>query len=120
MPNQTGEALWREASYLEDAGKFELCVEKYEAAVREGSVEAMINLGNIYDDKIVPRQPQDAVRLYERAILLGSYVAAWNLAKHYENLGDERSAIKYMKDAANLGSVDAQDWLTSRSPSSQS
>ena len=115
MDRQLAASLWRDASDLEDAGMLEAAIEKYELAVQEGSVDAMINLGNIYDDKLNPPKPEAAVVLYQRAIAGGSALAAWNLGKHYENAGKQEAAFKWMVVASKLGEEDAQAWIEANS-----
>jgi TPR repeat protein len=111
MADDPGFAIWQEGSNFEDRGLLDKAIEKYKIAVRMGSVEAMINLANIFDDKMEPPDAGAAVNLYKRATELGSEVAAWNLAKHYENLGQDKLTRDWMIIAAELGDEDARIWL---------
>lgn len=99
--------IWARASNLEDNGRIDEAISLYEKAIAAGSTEALVNLGNIYDDKIDPPQPEKAVRLYEIAVERGNSVAAWNLYKHYMNSGYGQMADHWLKAAARLGDEDA-------------
>lgn len=108
---ETADRKWAQGCALEDEGKIGEAIEVYRIAVRMGSEEAMSNLGNLLDDKIVPPRPREAVYWYKRALKRGLPSAAWNLAMHYKILGKRRWYIYWLQVAAKLGDSDAVDAL---------
>lgn len=106
MENQANE-LWNRASDLEDSGKLDEAIKLYEMAASAGSVDAMVNLANILDDKLNPAKPDEAVDLYKRAVQHGSSTAAWNLHRHYFRIGHKDHSDYWLRIAAELGDEDA-------------
>lgn len=101
------EKLWREACNLDEQGKLKEATRVYELAVAAGSADAMVNLAVIYEDRTSPPKSQEAVSLNERAAAAGHSIAAWNLHRHYEMLGQRAESDHWLKMAANLGDDDA-------------
>jgi len=104
---KTANELWADACQLEENGKLDEAIKAYESAVAAGSVEAMISLANIYDDQLTPPKSEEATLLYAKAAALGNSLGAWNLYRHFLNLGDNANARIWLKTAAKLGDEDA-------------
>lgn len=114
MEDLEGEQLWRSASALEDKGRLNEAIALYKKAIIKKNINSMINLANIYDDKIKPSRPHEAVLLYKKAARWGSSVAAWNLYKHFSNIFDKRKSKYWLDRAASLGDEDAISILKKR------
>ena len=59
------------------------------------------------DDQIKPARSKEAVYWYKRAIRLGNYLGARNLAVHYKNLGQKRWQSHWLTVAARMGDPEA-------------
>ncbi|TXC73383.1 hypothetical protein FSZ31_01075 [Sphingorhabdus soli] len=82
--------LFAKACEAEENGNIYKAIEIYQILSRPGFTPAVINLGNLYDDKLSPPNPNMAVALYKKAVKLGDAVAAYSLAIHYRNFGSKR------------------------------
>jgi TPR repeat protein len=94
--------------YLAEKGQIALAIRTYKKAAEMGDEIAMSNLGNLLDDKIRPSKPKEAVYWYKRAVRRGHWVAAWNLAVHYKNLGKRRWQVHWLRVAQRLGDPEAR------------
>lgn len=99
--------LFVEAFSAEEEGQLETAVLLYARSASLGSSSAMINLGNLYDDILDPRDPMQAVKYYEDAVRFGNPDGASCLAAHYKNLEDHRLYQHWLKRAADMGDEDA-------------
>lgn len=94
---------------LEAQGKSELAFEFYLRAAKNGSVEAQVNLANLYDEgKGCKKNSERAVYWYKRAIKFGSPEAAYNLGVHYRQCAKPRWARYWFERAAMMGDEDAR------------
>jgi TPR repeat protein len=107
-----GLEIFTAASEAEDLGDNDKAIRLYRLAARLGFSPALINLGNWYDDKAIPRAPKEAVKLYKRAVSLGDEVAAYSLAIHYRNLKNKRWYLYWLKRSAQMGYEEAVIELT--------
>jgi TPR repeat protein len=106
------ERAWVQGCALEDQEKFEDAAAEYLIAAELGHAFAQSNLGNLFDDKLTPRNSEKAVYWYEKSVQAGNHIGAWNLAMHYRNDGDEELGLHWMKIAANMGHEDAQQIMS--------
>lgn len=111
MAKKDALGVFSEAFHAQEAGDLETAIRLYKKASRMGFVSAQTNLGNLYDDVLVPSQPRKAVETYRRAVRRGSEVGAWCLAVHYRNLGERRWYRYWLARAAAMGDEDAIDEL---------
>ena len=88
---------------FEGRGEVDRAVSAFRLAARHGNVDAMINLANLYDLKFDPPRSTLAEKLYQEAIVRGSGLAAYNLAQHYSDLGDQKNYKKYAGIARRMG-----------------
>lgn len=95
-----------EASGVEDKGQIEEAIKLYEEAVSLGFTPAMTNLGNIYDDKVNPSNPEKAEVLYLKAASLGDAVGTHCLAVHYGAVGHYDQYKIWVKRAREMGYED--------------
>jgi TPR repeat protein len=100
--------LYLEAWEREDEGEPGLAIALFARAALLGHVDAMTNLANLYADRVSPPKLDAAVALYKRAIELGSAMAAWNLAMHYQIYDDLEMRNHWIRIAAEMGDGDAQ------------
>lgn len=96
-------AKFTEASYMEDNGNLLLAIELYKESASLNFTPAYTNLGNIFDDKIEPRDPEKAIFCYMKAVNLGDALGAYCLAMHYRNLGDHKSEKHWSEVASDMG-----------------
>ena len=101
-------AVFSEAFYAQEEGDLDRAIELYKQASRMGFTPAQTNLGNIYDDVLIPAQPHKAVEMYRRAVRLGDRAGAWCLAVHYRNLHRGRWYRYWLRKAAEMGEEDAK------------
>ncbi len=99
-------AIFTEASNKEDEGDLKSAIHLYQQAIGMQFTPAYTNLGNIYDDKMLPSDPARAVELYEKAVALGDAVGAYCLAIHYRNLGDVEQEQHWRRRATDMGYSD--------------
>ncbi len=104
-------SLWVEACDLEEAGDTSEAMRLYAMAASTGYTPAQVNLGNLLDDKAVPRRPAEAIYWYKRAVKGGEPRAAWNLAMHHRRLGSRRWYVHWLTVAATMGEEDARSAL---------
>jgi TPR repeat protein len=76
-------------------------------AARHGNVDALVNLATLYDTEPSLKNNSVAVKLYLKAIENGSSLAAYNLAGHYFDVGDQEKYLKYLMLAAKMGCAQA-------------
>ena len=94
---------------LEEKGEYRQAFKLYLMAAKHGSVEAQVNLANLYDDgRGCRRNLQKAIYWYKKAIMLGSSEAAYNLGVHYLHLSNKRWAKYWLMRASDLGDEDAR------------
>ena len=72
-----------------------------------GESDAMINLANLLDDHITPRNPLRAIHWYIAAFRAGDASGAWCLAMHYIPRQNHRWYRFWMAKAAEMGEEDA-------------
>ncbi len=101
-------ALWAEACDLEEAGDITEAMRLYLMSASTGYTPAQLNLGNLLDDRAVPRRPTEAVYWYKRAVKGGEPRGAWNLAMHHRRLGSRRWYLHWLRVAAAMGEQDAR------------
>lgn len=99
---------------MDDQGKLDEAILKYQLAAAAGSTDAMVNLAAIYEDRTSPPKSQEAISLNERAAAAGNRLAAWNLHRTYEMQGREAESHRWLKVAADLGDEDAVALLCQR------
>lgn len=100
-------AVFTQAFDAQEKGDVETAIRLYKRASRMGSTSAQLNLGNIYDDVLIPAQPLKAVQMYRKAVKLGDPGGAWNLAIYYKKLGKKRWHRYWLRRAASMGEEDA-------------
>lgn len=105
------EEAWQHGLSLYEAGDYAGATAAYEFAAKRNHSCAQVNLATLLDDNTFPADPQGAVYWYSQAADNGESAAAYNLAIHYEKLGDASSAKNWMKRAAEMGDSDALEWL---------
>ncbi|WP_129781561.1 tetratricopeptide repeat protein [Peristeroidobacter soli] len=97
---------------FEQQRRFKLAHDSYLIAAKAGSIEAQVNLANLYDEgKGCKRDITAAIHWYKRAVKSGSAEAAYNLGVHYQRRGVARWAGHWFKRAAELGDGDAKKEL---------
>ena len=96
---------------FEESGEIEKSIEAFTIAAKLGSIDALSKLGTIMDDVLKPPQPKQAVYWYKRAVRAGSSSCAWNLAMHYNGLGDRRWYLYWLRVAARMREADAIEEL---------
>ncbi|UPG89985.1 sel1 repeat family protein [Luteibacter aegosomaticola] len=116
MRDEKGEELgWKlleEACELFEAGERSRSIELFHQAADLGSLEAQVNLGNIYDDGDgVTADFEKARKLYLRAIGRGSPEGAYNLGISYRNRGNWRWARYWLGVAKSRGDECADEEL---------
>ncbi len=108
----TDNIAWVELEHacdLEDEGRFEEALQCYLRSAKNGSVEAQVNLANLFGEgRGCPENSERAVYWYKRAIKSGSPEAAYNLGVHYRRQGKQRWARYWLGRAAELGDEDAR------------
>lgn len=102
------EAHWKKGCEAEDAGDIKKAVRLYRAGAKLGNTAAQSNLGNLLDDYVHPPKPAEAVYWYKRAVRLGCYTAASNLAVHYRNNGKARWYRHWLSVAAKMGDEESE------------
>jgi TPR repeat protein len=111
MNNKQEEDAWsafRRAYELFEAGKLSVARVAYEKAASLGSIPALVNLANYYDDGAFGRHNRKrALVLYKKAVSLGSPEAAYALACLYRGEHKQRWQEHWLKRAAALGDTDA-------------
>lgn len=93
----------RAVSDLNHGGRVQDAIRAFKMAARHGSIDARVNLANIYDLKCDPPRRALARKLYKSAVASGSGLAAYNLANHYSDIGDDRRHKEYMAIARKIG-----------------
>lgn len=97
---------------FEERRQFKSAHKSYSSAAKAGSVEAQVNLANLYDQgKGCKQDFAKAVHWYKRAVDSGSAEAAHNLGTHYQRRGVMRWARHWFERAAALGDADAKEEL---------
>lgn len=91
----------------------------FDAAARQGHVNAQFNLGNAYKrGRGVPQSEEQAVVWWQQAADLGSPNAQFNLAiQYYQGLGIEKNwdkAVEYFNKAARNGHVKARELIDNK------
>jgi TPR repeat protein len=105
---QKGRDALEEACDLYEQGDFKNALAKFREAAVQGSLQAQINLGNMFDaGEGVEKNFAAAVRCYKVASKKGSAEAAFNLAVSYRNRGQIRWARFWFQRASELGDADA-------------
>ena len=94
--------LLRQAFDAWDRGHLDTAVHLYERLARLGNSDAMINLANMLDDCVQPRDPLGAIFWYMRGFRYGHQSAAWNLAMHYIPRRNHRWFRFWMVKAAEM------------------
>ena len=101
-----------EACELFESGNRSKAAKLFFKAAVGGSLEAQVNLGNIYGDGDGVTRSFDTARYwYKRAAARGSAEGAYNLAASYLNLHDARWAAHWFCVAKTLGHPDAHEQL---------
>ena len=103
------EEAYQQGLKLEESGRFAEAAQRYLLAASQGHDGAQLNLGNIFDDRLVPSRPVEARKWYRRAAMSGYAPAAWNLALHYRKTGKVGLYHRWLKKAAALGDEDAAE-----------
>jgi TPR repeat protein len=106
------EEAWERGLSLYEAGDYPGAIAAYEFAARRNHSCAQVNLGTLLDDNACPPDPEGAVYWYRKAVDNGESAAAYNLAIHYEKLGNPDLAMEWMKQAAAMGDSDAVEKLS--------
>lgn len=109
MAKPTARAELEHGCDLEEQGQFKLALQFYLKAAKYGSVEAQVNLANLYDEgKGCQKNSERAVYWYKRAVESGSPEAAYNLGVHYRQHGKPRRAKYWLERAVEMGDEDAR------------
>lgn len=75
---------------------YNLAYEWYKKSADLGNINGIIGLADYFDTEIDGvRQTEKAIRLYKKAIDLGSSIAAFNLATVYRDKGNYKKAFDY-------------------------
>lgn len=117
-PEDDAEALGRAASDADERGDYQRAIELFKKASRIGKSDSWhLNLGTLYDDKLVPPSPKRAVYYWKLAAKTHP-AAAYNLAVHYFWQGNERWRLFWLNRAIELGDKDAvqdfEEWKATR------
>ena len=105
--------LLESACNLFELGDHKKAIKVFLKAAALGSVEAQINIANVYNEGDGIKSDFDQARYwYKRAISLGSPEAAYNLGTSYLNRGNARWAKYWLTFARSLGDEDADEQLS--------
>jgi TPR repeat protein len=75
---------------------YDLAYEWYKKSADLGNINGIIGLADYFDTEIDGvRQTEKAIKLYKKAINLGSSIAAFNLATVYRDKGNYKKAFDY-------------------------
>jgi TPR repeat protein len=93
-----------EACELFEAGDRSRSIKLFLEAAENGSREAQVNIGNIYDDGDGVTRSFDKARYwYKRAVASGSAEGAYNLGISYKNRGEARWSAHWFRVAKSMG-----------------
>ena len=106
------EEAWEQGLSLYEAGDYAGAIAAYEFAAKKNHSCAQVNLATLLDDNACPPDPEGAVYWYCKAVDNGESAAAYNLAIHYEKLGNLDLAAKWFKQASEMGDTDALERLS--------
>jgi TPR repeat protein len=101
--------VFRAAFKLETKGDIEGASKLYKKSAKLGMSGSYVDMRNIYDDVMEPRDSVRAVASYKAAVALGDRSGAWCLAVHYRHLGKRRWYEYWLKIAADMGEEDAME-----------
>lgn len=104
------------ACNAQDSGCLDNAIELYALAAKFGSVEAMVNLGNLYSDSRGKKRNLLAKKLYKDAYKKGCAYGATALGCQYRIEGDLNAARIWFKRALKYGDLWAGDYLVEISP----
>lgn len=105
-------AFLEAACILYDANERKESIQMFLKAASLGSLEAQVNLANIYDDGDGVHVNLGKARYwYKRAIRGGSSEAAYNLGISYKNKGDYRWSKYWLEKARDMGDDDAEEQI---------
>lgn len=108
----SGDKNFIKAEKLIEAGKIDKAILLYEKAANTGSIEALFELGQIYEKgQILSVDSIKAADYYRTAAGKGHARAAFLLAGIYEKQSEYSQAVRYYKAAAERGNADAQYYL---------
>jgi TPR repeat protein len=106
-----GEEIWYRAAMLDHRGHLAEATKLYRRGAKLGNLDSMLNLGTMLDGRGPLPKPKEAVYWFKRGIRGGDSTAAYNLAMHYKNRGQQRWYIHWLSIAAQMGDPDAPDEL---------
>ncbi len=92
---------------LEKISDWDGAVAAFTIAAKLGSTDAKSMLGTIFDDRIVPARPREAVYWYKKGVEAGDENCAWNLAMHYKGLKQKRWYAYWLNVAKTMGYPEA-------------
>jgi len=102
-----------------EAGNAKKAALIFEESAALGSVEAKINLGNLYSEgKGVDRDVPLAKKLYRAAYNAGNAYGATALGAQYRSEGKHKLAVLWFRKAAAMGEEWAAEYLASGSETS--
>jgi len=86
---------------------YKLAYEWYKKAADHGNIKGIIGLADYFDTEINGvREIQKAIKLYEKAVKLGSSIAAFNLATVYRDKGNYKKAFFYYSMSMKMENSD--------------
>lgn len=102
------ESAFQRASALWDGGMLKEAKRKFRAGAESGDPDCQVNLGYFYEQGIGgPRNLEEALRWYRRAVRRGHASAAANIGILYREQNRPRLAAKWLEKAVALGNRDA-------------
>jgi uncharacterized protein len=114
MNNREGKArqFLEEGCHIYESGDFSLAAQMFHRAIKYGSTEGKVNLGNMYSlGEGVPINLQKAKRLYRSAFREGCAYGASSLGTQYLSEGKLNLAEKWLINAIEMGNEWAKEDL---------
>ncbi len=100
-------SLFEQASLAWEQGDDKKAFELFYEAVKQGDINALLNLGYCYDEGVgTKKDKKEAMSCYKKAVQYGDLAAYTNVAIYYSSIGDFNQAKNWYLDALKKGDKD--------------